>query len=323
MINSVLNIGAKVASSILDKTIVLSFDKTGYNLHKTQFVDDLPEDLTGKVAIVTGANSGMGFETSLFLAKAGAEVHLLCRNEIFGKDAVGKIEKLSGNNKLFLHIVDISSNKSINAFAREFKNDKLDILVNNAGVLPSEKILTDDNLELTWATNIRGPFLLTHKLMENLQKSESPRSVFVSSGGMYPQKIDLDDLLWEKKKFDGVKAYANTKRAMVIINEMLADKFAHTPIRFHAMHPGWADTPAVKTSIPKFYNIMKKILRTAKEGADTIIWLAASETPQRYSGKFWFDRQIRKTHIIWGTRESQVDRDKLWEILQKQSGLAE
>lgn len=314
---------AQIASFILDKTILFSFDKTGYRLHKTQFNEsDLDVDLAGFVAAVTGANSGMGYETSLFLAQHGAEVHMLCRNEEYGEKAKKRIAQKTGSSKIFLHIVDVSSRISINKFAEEFKDRRLDVLVNNAGVLPSRRILTVDNIELTWATNIVGPFLLTNLLLENLKQSQSPRVVFVSSGGMYPHRLDLEDLEWNGKDFDGVIAYANTKRAMVIVNEMFAEKFANTNIRFHCMHPGWADTPAVKTSIPKFYNLMKRILRKPEEGADSIIWLAASEAPQRYSGKFWFDRKIRKTHFLSRTRETKEDRERLWELLEKQSGLS-
>ncbi len=214
--------------------------------------------------------------------------------------------------------MDVSSITSMREFIRGFQPVSLDILINNAGVLPSKRMMTQEEVEITWATNVRGPYFLTTHLLPKLKSAPVARVIFVSSGGMYPQRLDLEDLDWSKRSFDGVRAYANSKRAMVILNQMFAQKYSDTSIRFHAMHPGWVDTPAVRTSIPTFYRVMKRFLRTPEQGADTIFYLAVAQSPQRKNGAFWFDRQERKLHLLPGTREKIEDRAKLWNLLEKQ-----
>ncbi len=317
-----LHYSGRMVTFFTDKTIVFSFDKTGFLLHKLSFSEsDLNVDLSGQVAVVTGANSGMGFATTRFLASRGVRVHMLCRNRRRGLDAIETIRSEIDDANLTLHVVDVSSLSSIHEFVNRYSESHLDIMIHNAGVLPSERILTNDGLELTWATNILGPFLMTHLMLPQLKNAKRARVIYVSSGGMYPQKLDLEDLNWDTRVFDGVRAYANSKRAMVIVNELMAEKYTDTPIRFHAMHPGWADTPAVKTSIPTFYRVTKAILRTPEQGADTIKWLAAAESPQDSSGRFWFDRKQRKTHLLPGTRETETMREQLWELLVRQAQL--
>ena len=150
------------------------------------------------------------------------------------------------------------------------------MLVNNAGALPSERTLSVDGIELTFATNVLGPFLLTNLLIPLLKKSTPARIVNVSSGGMYTQRIHLDDLQMAHEEFDGATAYARTKRAQVILTELWAERLQGTGVVAHAMHPGWADTPGMKSSLPRFYGATKRLLRTPQEGADTIVWLGAA-----------------------------------------------
>ena len=103
------------------------------------------------------------------------------------------------------------------------------------------------------------------------------------------------------------------KRAQVVLSRMWAERMAETPITFHSMHPGWAETPGVVTALPRFYKITKPLLRTPEQGADTVVWLAVAAKPALTSGKFWFDRQQRSTHFGKKTRERPEDRQALWE----------
>ena len=198
----------------------------------------------------------------------------------------------------------------------------MDVLVNNAGVLSPQRNLSADGIELTLATNVIGPFLLTNLLIGLLKDSAPARVINVSSGGMYTRGIRVEDLQNEQGRFDGAAAYARTKRAQVILTEIWAQRLAGTGVVVHAMHPGWADTPGVRSSLPSFYKATRPLLRTPAQGADTIVWLGAAIAPGQISGRFWHDRRERPTHLLPGTRETQCDRERLWEQCARLSGSA-
>ena len=265
-----------------------------------------------RVAVITGANSGIGFETARELAGRGAQVHLLCRNDTRGKAALESIKSELPNADIKLWIVDVSSFESIDAFVEAFDVEELDVLINNAGVLPSERHLSPDGFELTLATNYLGGHRLTMGLMPKLERSEEARVIAVSSGGMYTQRASLDDLDWNTRSFDGVVAYAMTKRFQVMMTEMLAQSALGNKVRFECMHPGWADTPAVQSSIPGFHKATKSILRSPREGADTVIYLASAVDLPTPKGLFWFDRKPRDPYLLPRTREGQEIREALW-----------
>jgi dehydrogenase/reductase SDR family protein 12 len=311
-----------LANTALDATILLSFDRTGYLRHRLGFsTDDLHVDLTGRTAIVTGANAGLGLVTARELARRGAEVWMLCRNRERGEAALSGVRAETGNQQLHLGVVDVSETASVRAFVARFPPGRLDILVNNAGVLLDAFDRTQDGLERTLATNLVGPFLLTLLLAPRLQGSDDGRVVTVSSGGMYTQRLDVEALSPEPSaSFDGVKAYARTKRAQVVLSELLAERFVGSPITWSAMHPGWADTPGVRTSLPWFRRTMQLVLRSPEEGADTIVWLAVCPRLRGQSGRFWFDRRAVSTHLF-GTRETAAERDALWAAVMRWSGV--
>ncbi len=116
--------------------------------------------------------------------------------------------------------------------------------------------------------------------------------------------------------YDGVVAYAETKRAQVVLAELWAERLRSQRIAVNAMHPGWADTPSVRSSIPGFYRMTRHILRTPAEGADTIVWLAAADAARAHSGRFFFDREPRGTHWLPGTRETDAERRALWKRVE-------
>ena len=311
-----------VADWMLDPSIVLSFDRTGFRRHARSFLKgDLDVDLTGRVCAVTGANSGIGFETARSFAERGATVWMLCRNPERGEQARQQIADLSGNSNVHLGIVDVSELESVKDFLERHLFSQLDVLVHNAGVLLRRSDENSAGVELTLATNLVGPMALTAGLLSALRSGSNARIIWVSSGGMYSQKLSVADLETPPGKFDGVKAYARTKRAMVVLSEQLSSKLKDSGIAVHCMHPGWADTPGVKNSIPGFWRVTKAILRSPAEGADTVIWLGVSDPAQVESGKFWFDRKPRSTHLLWGTREKETEREKLWNAMQSWANL--
>jgi dehydrogenase/reductase SDR family protein 12 len=313
---------AAAADRVLDPSIVLSFDRSGFSRHQRGFFPgDLDVDMGGRVCAITGANSGIGLATARALAARGAEVWMLCRNAERGEKARAEVEAQTNNANVRLAIVDVSDVEKVKRFARDWPVQKLDVLVHNAGALFSERAVNPQGLELTLATNLVGPLALMAGLVERLSEGHLPRVIWVSSGGMYTQKLRVDHLANPPGTFDGVKAYATTKRAMVVLSEQLAERLGSAGIAVHCMHPGWADTPGVQSAIPGFWRVTRGILRTAAQGADTVIWLAVCDRAQVDSGRFWFDRKPRPTHLLPGTCSDASVRDELWEEAHRWAGL--
>jgi NAD(P)-dependent dehydrogenase (short-subunit alcohol dehydrogenase family) len=308
-------------AQLVDPTVVLSFDRTGFRIHALAFrPDDLDVDLAGKRCLVTGANSGIGFETALALADLGAEVLLLCRSRERGEEAATRIREQTGNPRVTVEELDVSRLAAVREVAARLALQPVDVLVHNAGVLPDERGETEDGLERCFATHVVGPHLLTQLLRPALERAQGGRVVWVASGGMYTQRLQIDDPNWKKRRYDGVVAYAETKRAQVVLAELWAEKFAGTRVVVNSMHPGWADTPAVRSSIPGFWRVARKILRSPAEGADTVVWLAASKRGGALTGAFVFDREPRRTHWLPWTRESAADRRRLWSLVERSAG---
>lgn len=298
----------------LDASVLFSFDKSGFERHARRFVDaDLRVSMQGKVVLVTGANSGLGFSTARALATLGATVHLLCRDEARGQAAVERLKTELPSADVHLSRLDVSRLVDVRRFVEAFRGP-VDVLVNNAGVLPDTLTRTNEGHEVTFATNVLGPYALTEGLLPRLVLSKG-RVITITSGGMFTQKLDLAMLQGDVKRFDGVVAYAQTKRAEVILSEQWAVK--HPDVTFSTMHPGWADTPAVRSSLPRFYRFTKGILRTPEQGADTIVWLAVAPRLSGKSGLFWFDREPVSPHFVAWTKESESQREALARLVEK------
>lgn len=308
----------RALGAIVDPTIAVSFARPGFRLHAMTFdPDDLRVDLTGRRCVVTGGNSGLGYEAALALAHLGATVVLLCRDAERGNGAAAAIRAATGNPSVSAEVLDVSSLAGVRTVADRLRRAPVDVLIHNAGLLPAARIETADGLELTFATHVVGPFLLTQLLRDALAASADGRVIWVSSGGMYTQRLDLGDVDWRMRDYDGVKAYAETKRAQVVLAELFAAELGASGIVVNSMHPGWADTPGVRTSLPGFHRITRAFLRTPAEGADTIVWLAASARGRAYTGRFFLDREPRRTHFLPFTRESPDDRVALWSLCER------
>ena len=264
-----------------------SFNRIGFEMNRRGFdPDDLPRDAGGRVALVTGANSGIGLATSRALARRGFDVWMLCRDVARGMEARDAVARECGGGRVHLGLVDVSDVASIGRFVEGSPVGRVDVLVHNAGVLPPAKRLAG-GVELTFATSVVGPFALTMLLLDRLARSTDARVVFVASGGLYLQRLDLSLLDADPARFDGTRAYANAKRAQVVLAHVLASRLSDDlPITFASMHPGWADTAALRTSLPRFYSVMRRALRTPEQGADTVVWLAASRRPRGTRGAF-------------------------------------
>ncbi|XP_064264969.1 dehydrogenase/reductase SDR family member 12 isoform X1 [Passer domesticus] len=300
------------------------YTRGGYESASKRFnAADVEVDVAGRSFLVTGANSGIGKATAKEIARRGGTVHLVCRNKERAEVAKEEIVTETGNQNIFLHIVDLSNPKEIWKFAEKFQNEhKLNVLefvlqINNAGCMVNNRELTEDGLEKNFATNTLGTYIMTTALLPLLEKAADARVITVSSGGMLVQKLNISDLQSESGSFDGTMVYAQNKRQQVVLTEQWAK--AHRNIHFSVMHPGWADTPAVRSSMPDFYERMKSSLRTEAQGADTILWLAVSaEATKLPSGLFFQDRQPVPTHLpLAYTHSPPEDEEKLMEMLEE------
>uniref|UniRef100_G3N4V6 Dehydrogenase/reductase (SDR family) member 12 n=2 Tax=Gasterosteus aculeatus aculeatus TaxID=481459 RepID=G3N4V6_GASAC len=295
------------------------YTRSGYEAAAKHFAPaDLEVSLSGRSYVITGANSGLGKATAQEVANRGGTVHMVCRNQSRADAAKEEIVERSKNQNVHVHIVDMSNARQVWEFAQSFSQSScLHVLINNAGCMVNERELTEDGLEKNFATNTLGTYILTTALIPALKKVEDPRVVTVSSGGMLTQKLNADDLQFEKGAFDGTAAYAQNKRQQVILTERWATQ--HKDIHFSSMHPGWADTPAVQTSMPSFHAKMQAKLRTEAMGADTVVWLAVSAAAAKQpSGLFFQDRKAVATHLpLASSRASAQEEEKLLAALDE------
>jgi NAD(P)-dependent dehydrogenase (short-subunit alcohol dehydrogenase family) len=229
---------SRALSHAVDPSVFSSFDRTGFRIHSLGFLpSDLDVDLSGRRCLVTGANSGIGYQSALALADLGAEVVLLCRSPERGEDAAERIRSQTGNPRVTVEPVDLSDLASVRAAAARLTSEPIDVLVHNAGVLPDERVETAAGLELAFATHVVGPFLLTKLCRSRLERSADGRIVWVSSGGMYTRRLNVADPGWEQRRYDGVLAYAETKRAQVVLSELWAEELRGTSVGRHASGP--------------------------------------------------------------------------------------
>ncbi|WP_414720014.1 SDR family NAD(P)-dependent oxidoreductase [Umezawaea sp.] len=296
----------------MDRTIGPGYSRLGFEARRHFWPADPPEGaLAGRVALVTGANSGLGKAAAEGLARLGAVVRLVVRDAARGERAKAEIQAAVPGAELHVDRCDLSDLTDVRKFGEAFTG-RLDVLVHNAGVLPPRREETADGHEVALATAVLGPHLLTGLLSPALTASPDGRVVFVSSGGMYSQPLRVDDPEYREGAFSGAKAYSRVKRMQVVLAELWADELGGDGVVVHSMHPGWADTPGVTTSLPTFHRLTKPLLRSPEQGADTIVWLAASVEAGRENGKFWHDRRVRSTHYLPWRRESEADRRALW-----------
>jgi len=314
---------AEAVDAALELSVVGSFSRIGCTARRRLFgwVDPPAGSLEGRVALVTGASSGLGLATAHGLAGLGAHVVLLGRDRGRTEAARTLIEKETANGDLHVVVADLSRLDDVRRTSSEINAtfDRLDVVVHNAGTLTHHYQRTVDDLELTAQTHVVAPFLLTTGLLSLLTASRG-RAITVTSGGMYSSGLDLDRLTAPEAGFDGVKAYARAKRAQVVLNEQWATRFSGTGVTFHAMHPGWADTEGVRTSLPGFHRLMGPILRSPTEGVDTTLWLSTADEPRRSNGELWLDRHRRRPVHLPGTAVSATEADRLWNWCVAASG---
>jgi dehydrogenase/reductase SDR family member 12 len=321
---SVRNRALSLFDSVLDRAVVPGYTDVGYRLRQRVWADNdpSPDALRGKTALVTGANSGIGTAIAARLARLGATVLINGRDDARGQQTRAEIAAAEPQADLRVEVCDVADLTAVAAFAAGLTSrlGRLDIVIHNAGVLPAERIETADGHEMTLATHVLGPVLLTERLAPLLAKSDDPRVIFMSSGGMYTQSLPVDDPEYRTGRYRGATAYARTKRMQVSFTPILAQRWAKRNISVYCMHPGWADTPGVAESLPTFRTLTGPLLRSPAHGADTAVWLAAT-TPAPPTGLFWHDRRTRPQHYLPLTRNSDADRRLLWQYCADAAGV--
>ncbi len=308
-------IGARGLDRLFGAMVPLSFSAIGYRVAASGWDDrDLEVDLSGRVCAVTGATSGIGRAAALALAGLGARVLLLVRDRARGEATADELRIATGNPAVEVVEADLADLASVRRAVAEVRAlaPALHALVHNAGLLVDTFDVTVDGLERTVATHVVGPHLLTRELAGPLVAEGDARVVWVSSGGMYTRRLDVRRTFEPTRPFDGVTAYARTKRAQVVLAELWAERLADRDVVVHAMHPGWVDTPGLRSSLPGFARATRPILRDVRQGADTVVWLVAAAAASRTTGRFWLDRRQRTTHLLPGTREHDDERRALW-----------
>ncbi|HEX6310850.1 MAG TPA: SDR family NAD(P)-dependent oxidoreductase [Acidimicrobiia bacterium] len=318
---------ASAVDRALEAPVITSFTKIGYAARRKLFhwraLDDY--DLHGRIIAVTGATSGLGRAAAEQLARDGATVMVLGRNPEKTTRVAADLRAATGNDRIASVIADMGDLATVRRAAAEIlaTYDRLDVLIHNAGALTNARRAAPDGTEMTVASQVVGPFLLTGLLLERLVASAPARVVTVASGGMYTAELTVGSLQMDAASYNGAKQYARAKRAQVTLNELWARRFPDRSVVFHAMHPGWADTPGVEASLPTFRKVVGPLLRAPLQGADTMVWLAADDgEPLASSGHFWLDRRVRPIHRLRSTARSDTParREELWDWVVTASG---
>jgi len=258
-----------------------------------------PNSMRAKTCMVTGATSGIGKATALALARAGATVILVCRDDSKGEAVAAELRAATGNAAIEPLTADLSSQRQIRALACCFsrKYDHLHVLVNNAGAMFPQRQESDDGMEMTLAVNHLAPFLLTNLLLDRLQAAGTARVVNVNSDAHAKGQIDFDDFQMRRHYPGGVgmRAYANAKLANLLTVYELARRLAGSGVSVNALHPGYVATnilPFERVTGPvrllkPFWDIARHVILSPESGAATSVYLASSPEVANVTGRYF------------------------------------
>jgi len=308
----------------LESTIGFSFARSGYLIRKR--IDGWTPldqvDLGGRVIVITGATSGIGLAAARRLARLNAEIIVVGRDRDRNRGAASGLTHDTGNQAISFATADMGDLNQVRSLAREVlrRHDRLDVLIHNAGALSPIRADNSSGVEATVASQVLGPSLLTSLLLARLSQGEPGRVITMSSGGMYGADLMADDIEMGVEIYKGAAQYARVKRAQVTLSEMWADRHRDLDVGFYSTHPGWARTPGLTKSLPRFARLLSFALRNPEQGADTLVWLATQDQMPEPNGSFWHDRRTRPIHRLSRTRHSDTEsqRQRLWDWVQQQ-----
>lgn len=290
------------------------------------------KDMHGTVCVVTGANSGIGKETAKELARLGAHVVMVCRDEARGREAREEIQAAafqaapSHNDTVDLHLADLAVQEEVHALGETLRADyeRLDVLVNNAGVFLEEREETVDGIEATFAINHLAPFLLTHLVLPRLQgtagRAGEARVVTVSSEAHRGYSIDFDDVNAEES-YSPLQAYGQSKLANILFTHELARRLRGEGVLVNAVHPGAVNTKIWRGSgwFSRLARLFTWFYKPPEEGAQSVVYLAASPEVEE-TGQYF-----QETEIVNPSPEAYDEKAaaRLWELSRKMTGLVE
>lgn len=270
--------------------------------------------LPGKVAVVTGANTGIGKETAKELAQRGARVYIACRDVQKGELVAKEIQTMTGNQEVLVRKLDLADTKSIRAFAEGFlaEEKQLHILINNAGVMMCPYSKTADGFEMHIGVNHLGHFLLTHLLLEKLKESAPSRIVNVSSLAHYLGRIHFHNLQGQKSYSAGL-AYCHSKLANILFTRELARRLKGSGVTAYSVHPGTVNSELVRHSsfLQCLWRLFSFIIKTPQQGAQTSLYCALTEGLENLSGNHFSD-----CHVTWVSAQARNETiaRRLWDV---------
>ncbi|XP_034238449.1 retinol dehydrogenase 13-like [Thrips palmi] len=276
---------------------------------------DAPVNIGGKVAVVTGANSGIGFEVAKNLAQRGAKVYLACRDKDRCATAREEIFLETENKHIYCRYCDLGSFESIKRFVRRLQRDeeKVDILINNAGVMWGERETTQDGIETQLGVNHMGHFLLTNLLIDKLKQGAPSRIVNVASTAHYKGKINVQDLN-SADNYSESGAYNQSKLANVLFTRELAKRLQGTDVTVNAVHPGIVDTNIVRNTgffTTSLMFILRPVvwafIKSPRQGAQAVLHVALHPDLQQTSGQYFNLREIAEP-----SKDALNDKLALW-----------
>jgi retinol dehydrogenase-12 len=286
-------------------------------------VGESPHAMQDRICLVTGATSGIGLVTAQALAKQGATVVVVARNPERGTATVSRITQKTGSAKVELLMADLSVQAQVHQLAEALQHRfaRLDVLVNNAGALFSKRLLSADGIEMTFALNHLGYFLLTNLLLDALKASAAARIVNVSSGAHQRGTIDFADFQGERR-YGGWRAYCQSKLANLLFTYELARRLEGTEVSVNAMHPGFVATGFGRNNrgiVALFIRLAQLAALSPEQGAETLIYLATSPEVEGVTGKYFVNKQA-----VPSSRESydQAVTQRLWQLSADLTGMA-
>lgn len=300
-------------------TALRCFTRYGYQRGRKLW-RPMSTDISGKHVVLTGASSGLGYAAAVSLLEAEADLTLIVRDKAKSESMQIALERATGRSANAVEFADLSLLSEVRTLSEKLNAQAkpIDVLINNAGALFNEYAKTQEGIERSVALLLLSPWKLTELLHPLLAgHATTARVVNVVSGGMYTQKLMLNQLILDSERYKGSVAYARAKRALTVLTELWSEQWRQDNIAVNSMHPGWADTPGVQSALPGFRRLTQRVLRSAEEGADTIIWLARAREAGLVSGKLFLDREPRTTHLRSATRESPEERELLLPWLQR------